>query len=78
MLLSRVEEELLDELERDSLEENVPDSVTSGPEGSGASGTNTDAHLRSRISLARATAEQKPAPGIFASFPCSYKGPQLT
>ena len=66
-LLSRVEEEQLDELERDSLEENVPDSVTPGPEGSGASGTNT-ARLRSRISLARATAEQKARPENFRVF----------
>ena len=72
-LLSRVEEEQLDELERDSLEENVPDSVTS-PDGSegdvflrGASGTNT-ARLRSRISLAAATAEQKASPENFRIF----------
>ena len=66
-LLSLVEEKQLDELERDSLEVNVSDSITSGPEGSSASGTNT-ARLRSRISLARATAEQRVRPENFRVF----------
>jgi hypothetical protein len=57
-LLSRMEEDQLDELERDSLEENVPDLVAVGPEGSGASGTNT-VRLRARISLPRAHARSQ-------------------
>ena len=68
--LSRVEEEQLDELERDAVEENIPEDqnemIESHP--SGAAGTNT-ARLRSRISLARATArEQLKSPENFRIF----------
>jgi DnaJ family protein C protein 13 len=58
-LLSRMEEEQLDELERDSLEQNVPEVTESGEDSlhRGASGTNT-ARLRSRITLASATASE--------------------
>jgi DnaJ family protein C protein 13 len=61
--LSRTEEEQLDVIEQDTVEENIPETVSS-PLGSGlmagssqptgAAGTNT-ARLRSRISLARVT-----------------------
>ena len=64
--LSRVEEEQLDELERDGIEENVPDSALR-TFGGGASGTNT-ARLRSRIALAAATVEQKSSPENFRIF----------
>jgi DnaJ family protein C protein 13 len=67
--LSRVEEEQLDALERDAVEENIPEDpnnpASSAPTASysGAAGTNTS-RLRSRIALARAiaTKDQNQAP----------------
>lgn len=57
-LLSRMEEEQLDELERDCLEENIPEVAASDESvHAGASGTNT-ARLRSRITLATATSSE--------------------
>lgn len=66
--LSRMEEEQLDELERDAFEENIPERSQGGVDGSavgslgdresmqqGAAGTNMS-RLRSRIVLANATA----------------------
>lgn len=64
--LSRTEEEQLDALERDSMEENIPEEEESpgvnsalvSSSYSGAAGTNTS-RLRSRITLARATAAKE-------------------
>lgn len=57
--LSRVEEEQLDALERDAVDENIPETPNTAASNassySGAAGTNTS-RLRSRIALARATA----------------------
>ena len=59
-LLRRVEEEQLDALERDSVEENIPEEskeiagIVGSGNPSGAAGTNTG-RLRSRVALARAT-----------------------
>lgn len=57
--LSREEEEQLDALERDAVEENIPEDqsgiTASSTSYSGAAGTNTS-RLRSRIALARAAA----------------------
>lgn len=57
--LSREEEEQLDQLERDTVEENIPEKAEEQPEAikraanlSGAAGTNT-ARLRARIAIAR-------------------------
>ncbi|CAJ1946333.1 unnamed protein product [Cylindrotheca closterium] len=65
--LSRAEEEQLDQLERDAVEENIPESNSKEPTPeavantampSGAAGTNTS-RLRSRIALARGTARNQ-------------------
>mmetsp|Transcript_6988 Transcript_6988/g.16332 ORF Transcript_6988/g.16332 Transcript_6988/m.16332 type:complete len:3227 (-) Transcript_6988:18-9698(-) len=66
-LLSRAEEEQLDQLERDAVEENIPESNSNDPTpeavantamASGAAGTNTS-RLRARIALARATSRNQ-------------------
>eukprot|EP00934_Nitzschia_sp_Nitz4_P000945 Nitzschia sp. Nitz4//scaffold10_size219509//158366//167608//NITZ4_001449-RA/size219509-augustus-gene-0.252-mRNA-1//1//CDS//3329532983//945//frame0 len=59
--LSAVEEDQLDQLERDAVEENIPEEASSTALSSavagGAAGTNTG-RLRSRITLSRATSAQ--------------------
>jgi DnaJ family protein C protein 13 len=75
-LLSRIEEEQLDELERDVIEENIPERHVNNEESSivststlhvGAAGTNT-ARLRARIAIAQATATNQQKPENFRIF----------
>lgn len=77
-LLSQEEEEQLDQLERDAVEDNIPEDSNDRPVAvigsgnpSGAAGTNT-ARLRARIALARVTSkvqvEQRESPENFRVF----------